>query len=107
MERVLLGEYSKGLCFHSRGQFQATWNESAQNTLGKAQSPADWHGRFHSSMYKWGLAPPPICEYGATEHTADHLISSCLIHHVPRGTQGLQIFDDATRCWLNTTTASI
>ena len=64
-------------------------------------------GRFHSSMYKWGLAPSPNCECGATEQTADHVISSCLIHHVLRGTRGLQVLDDATRCWLNTTTASI
>ena len=64
-------------------------------------------GRFHSSMYKWGLAPSPNCECGATEQTADHVISSCLIYHVPRGTRGLQVLDDATRCWLNITTASI
>ena len=62
---------------------------------------------FHSSMYKWGLAPSPNCECGATEQSADHIISSCLTHHVPRGTRGLQVLDDATRCWLNTTTASI
>ena len=64
-------------------------------------------GRFHSFMYKWGLAPSPNCECGATEQTADHVISSCLIHHVPRRTRSLQVLDDATRCWLNTTTASI
>ena len=58
--------------------------------------------RFHSSMYKWGLAPSPNCECGAPERTADHVTSSCLIHHVPRGTRGLQVLDDATRCWLNT-----
>ena len=46
MERGLLGEYFKGPCFHSQGQFQATWNESAQNILGKAQSPADWCRAF-------------------------------------------------------------
>ena len=54
--------------------------------------------RFHSSMYKWGLAPSPHCECGATEQTAHHVTSSCLIHHVPRGTRGLQVLDDATRC---------
>ena len=83
MERGLLGEYFKGLCFHSQGQFKATWNESAQDILGKAQSPADWCGSFHSSMYNWGLVPSPNCECGATEQTADHVISSCLLHHVP------------------------
>ena len=46
MEHGLLGEYFKGLCFHSRDQFKATWNESAQNIVGKAQSPADWCRTF-------------------------------------------------------------
>ena len=63
--------------------------------------------RFHSSMYKWGLASSPNCERGATEQTADHVISSCLIHHVPKGTRDLQVLGDATRYCLNTTTASI
>ena len=30
-------------------------------------------GRFHSSMHKWGLAPSPNCECGASEQTADHV----------------------------------
>ena len=63
--------------------------------------------RFHSSMYKWGLAPSPNCECGATEQTTNHVISSCLIHRVPRGTRGLQLLDGTTQCWLNTTIASI
>ena len=46
-------------------------------------------GRFHSSIYKWGLAPSPNCECGATEQTAYHVVSSCFIHHVPRGTRDL------------------
>ena len=73
MERELVGEYFKGPCFHSHDQFKATWNESAQNILGKAQSPLTGVGRYHSSMYKWGLAPSPNCECGATEQTADHV----------------------------------
>ena len=64
-------------------------------------------GRFHSSMHKWGLAPSPNCECGDTEQTADHVISLCLIHHAPRGRQGLLVLDDVTPFWLNTTTASI
>ena len=28
-------------------------------------------GRFRSSMHKWGLAPSPNCECGASEQTAD------------------------------------
>ena len=54
-------------------------------------------GRFHSAMYKWGLASSPNCECDATEKITDHVISSCLIHHVPRGTRGLQVVHDATR----------
>ena len=52
-------------------------------------------GRFHSSMYKWGLAPSPNCECGTTEQTAHHVIFLCLIHHVPRGTRGLQALEGA------------
>ena len=63
--------------------------------------------RFHSSMYKWGLAPSPNCKCGATEQTADQVISSCLLRYVPRETRGLQVLDEATRCWLNTTAANI
>ena len=51
--------------------------------------------RFYSSMYKWGLAPSPNCKCGTTEKTEDHVVSSCLIHHVPRGTRNLQILYDA------------
>ena len=37
-------------------------------------------GSFYSSMYKWGLAPSPNCKCGATNQTADHVISTCPIH---------------------------
>ena len=52
--------------------------------------------RFHSSMNKWGLALSPNCERGATEQTADQVISSGPLHHVSRRTQGQQVLDDVT-----------
>ena len=64
-------------------------------------------GRFHSSMHKWGLAPSPNCECGASEQTADHVLTPCHIHRAPHGARGLTVLDDDTRCWLNNTTASI
>ena len=64
-------------------------------------------GRFHSSMHKWGLAPSPNCECGASEQTADHVLTACHIHRAPHGARGLTVLDDETRCWLNNTTASI
>ena len=64
-------------------------------------------GRFHSSMHKWGLAPSPNCECGASEQTADHVLTTCPIHWASHGAQGLTVLDDETRCWLNNTTASI
>ena len=42
-------------------------------------------GRFHSSMHKWGLAPSPNCECGASEQTADHVLTVCPIHWAPHG----------------------
>ena len=64
-------------------------------------------GRFHSSMHKWGLAPSPNCEYGASEQTADHVLTVCPIHRAPHGARGLTVLDDETQCWLNDITASI
>ena len=41
-------------------------------------------GRFCSSMYKWGLAPLANCECGASEQTADHIISVSHTSGTPR-----------------------
>ena len=64
-------------------------------------------GRFHSSMHKWGLAPSPNCECGASEQTADHVLTACPIHRALHGARGLTVLDNKTRCWLNNTTAII
>ena len=49
-------------------------------------------GRFHSSMHKWGFAPSPNCECGASEQTAEHVLTACPIHRAPHGAQGLTVF---------------
>ena len=59
-------------------------------------------GRFHSSMHKWGLAPLPNCECGASEQTGNHALTACPIHRVPHGARGLTVLDDETRCCLIT-----
>ena len=64
-------------------------------------------GDFHSSMHKWGLAPSPNCECGASEQTADHVLTAFPTHRAPHGARGLTVLDDETQCWLNNTTASI
>ena len=51
-------------------------------------------GQFHSSMHKWGLAPSPNCECGASEQTADHVLIACLIHRAPHGVRNLMVLDD-------------
>ena len=51
-------------------------------------------GRFHSSMHKWGLAHSPNCECGASEQTADHVLTACPIHRAPHGARGLTVLDD-------------
>ena len=63
--------------------------------------------RFHSSMHKWGLAPSPNCECGASKQTADHVLTGCPIHRALHGARGLTVLNDETRCWLNNTTANI
>ena len=42
-------------------------------------------------MHKWGLAPSPNCECGASEQTADHVLTMCPIHRVPHGARGLTV----------------
>ena len=64
-------------------------------------------GQFYSSMHTWGLAPSPNCECGASEQTADHVLTACPIHRAPHGARGLTVLDDETRCWLNNVTTSI
>ena len=64
-------------------------------------------GRFHLCMHKWGRAPSPNCDCGASERTADYVLTACPIHRAPHGARGLTVLDDETRCWLNNTTASI
>ena len=53
-------------------------------------------GRFHSSMHKWGLSPAPNSECGASEQTADHVLTACPIHRAPHGARGLTVLDDET-----------
>ena len=39
--------------------------------------------RFLSSIHKWGLAPSPNCECGASEQTADYVLTALYIgHHI-------------------------
>ena len=64
-------------------------------------------GRFYSFMHKWGLAPSPNCECGASEQTADHVLTAGPIHREPYRARGLTVLNDETRCWFNNTTASI
>ena len=90
--------------------------ETKARPVGMALSQAAWVkinrlrtgvGRFYLSMHKWGLAPSPNCECGASEQTADHVLTACPIHRALHGVQGLTVLDDETRCWLNEITASI
>ena len=51
-------------------------------------------GRFGSFMHKWGIASLAKCRNGASEHTADHIISTFPNHQAPRGIMGLTVLDD-------------
>ena len=54
-----------------------------------------------------GLAVSSNCECGASERTADHVLTTCPIHRAPHRARGLTVLDDETRCWLNNITTSI
>ena len=63
-------------------------------------------GCFGSSMHKWGPASSAKCECGASEQTTS-IILICAISRAPRGIMGLTVWDDETRCWLNSVPVSI
>ena len=63
-------------------------------------------GRFHSSMHKWSLTLSSNCKCGASDQTADHVLTACPIHRAPHGARSLTILDDETRWWLNNITPS-
>ena len=42
-------------------------------------------GRFHSSMHEYSLAPSPNCECGASEQTADYVLTVWPTHRAPHG----------------------
>ena len=48
-------------------------------------------GKFHSSMYKWGLVASPNCQCGASEQTADHVLISCSINRATHRACGLTV----------------
>ena len=64
-------------------------------------------GRFGSSMHKCSLASSAKCECDASEQTAEHIILTCLIHRASRGTMGLTVLHDETRCWAAGLTPSL
>ena len=51
--------------------------------------------RFHSSMHKWGLAPSPNCECGASEQIADHVLTACFILYI-----GHHMEHEVRRFWM-------
>ena len=57
-------------------------------------------GRFHSCLYKWGMASCAVCECGAEEQTVDHVVLQCPIHRPPHGLHGLMVLNDETIEWL-------
>ena len=46
-------------------------------------------GLFPATINKLGMASTPICEYGAKEKYANHIIASCSTHHHCYGALGL------------------
>ena len=95
-----------GSLFLCPGPMPGLWGWAYPEQLGLS-STACGVRRFYSSMHKWGLAPSPNCECGASEQTTDNVLTECSIHRAPHGARGLTVLDDETRCWLNNISASI
>ena len=64
-------------------------------------------GLFCSTMHKWGMAPTTVCESGAKEQTAEHVMLSCPIYHHPNGARVLSAVDKNLVPWLTDTCPAI
>ena len=53
-------------------------------------------GRFHSCLYKWGMASSAACQCGAEEQTVDHVVLQGPIHRPPHELHGRTVLDDET-----------
>jgi len=51
--------------------------------------------------------PSANYNFGAEEQTADQIIASCLLYHLPNETLGLAALDDDALVWLQRTALSI
>ena len=94
----LRGKTFLQITFCARDRCQACWDGLPRAAWVKLNRLRTGVGRFHSSMHKWGLTPSPNCECGASEQTADHVLTACPIHRAPHGAPGLTVLDDKTRC---------
>jgi len=63
--------------------------------------------RFHSCLYKWGMASSAACDCGAEEQIVNHVVLQCPIHRPPYGLHGLTVLDDETTEWLLNTCPKI
>ena len=81
--------YIQAPCFIPRTSFrpvgmgllQTAWVELSRLRNGVEQ--------LYLSMHKWGLAPSSNYKCGASEQTADHVLTECPIHQEPHGARGL------------------
>ena len=87
--------------YEGASRFRAFVPETGARPVGMGLPRAAWVklnrlrtgiGRFHSSMLKWGIAPSPNCECGASEQITDHVLTACPIHRAPHGARGLTFF---------------
>ena len=99
MKSGVLWKCFQSPCFCARNRCQACWDGLTLSSLVKLNHLRTDVGQFHSYMHKWGLAPSPNCECGASKQTADHVLTAYPIHWAPHGARGLTVLDYEIRCW--------
>jgi len=86
--------------FHRRQRHPPTLNDPPKNSVVQLNRLRTGVGRFHSCLYKWGMASPAACECGSEEQTVDHVVLQWPIHRPLHGLHGLTVLDDETIEWL-------
>ena len=60
-------------------------------------------GLFSSETHKRGMSSTAVCECGAKEQTADHVVASCSVYHHPNRARVLSDVDRSQMNWLKET----
>ena len=107
MEHGVAGQHLPSLFNHFTRQPSTIGSVLFQTCMGRLNRLRTGIGLFLSTMHKCGMVPIAAYECGAKEQTAEHVITSCPVHHCPNGAHVPSAVDKSLVHWLTETCPAI